>query len=88
MVVEGFRSSEGCRGCMITASEVSKKPGAVQYFSLDEDIAAIRADLADRDQNLARSMEKYPYLRVLRQPEPPRVSWRLRSLRSGRLRAA
>ena len=53
---------------------VSGRPGLDDllrsYFSLDEDIAAIRADLADRDQNLARSMEKYPYLRVLRQPDP------------------
>lgn len=40
------------------------------YFRLDEDIAAIRADLAHSDENLAGLMEKYPYLRVLRQPDP------------------
>ena len=40
------------------------------YFWLDEDMAAIRADLSDRDEKIARLMEKYPYLRVLRQPDP------------------
>ena len=39
------------------------------YFRFDEDIAAIRADLSDRDEKLARLMEKYPHLRVLRQPD-------------------
>ena len=40
------------------------------YFRLDEDIAAMRADLSGRDEKLARLMEKHPYLRVLRQPDP------------------
>ena len=40
------------------------------YFRLDEDIAAVRADLADRDQNLARLMEKVPIPARMRQPEP------------------
>ena len=42
----------------------------VSYFRLDEDMATIRADLSDRDAKLARLMEQYPYLRVLRQPDP------------------
>ena len=40
------------------------------YFRLDEDMAAVRADLSDRDAKTARLMEKYPHLRVLRQPDP------------------
>ena len=39
------------------------------YFRFDEDIAAIRADLSHRDEKLAPLMEKYPHLRVLRQPD-------------------
>ena len=41
----------------------------VSYFRLDEDMATIRAGLAARDAKLARLVEQYPYLRVLRQPD-------------------
>ena len=51
------------------------------YFRLDEDIAAMRADLSGRDEKLARLMEKHPYLRVLRQPDPWGVPGRLHLLR-------
>ena len=33
-------------------------------------MAAVRADLSARDAKIARLMEKYPHLRVLRQPDP------------------
>ena len=40
------------------------------YFRLDADVAAIHADLSDRDDNLARLVRGYPHLRVLRQSDP------------------
>ena len=46
------------------------------YCRLDEDIAAIRADLSDRGENLARLMEKYPYLRGLAAAERMRCQGR------------
>ncbi len=41
-----------------------------RYFRLDDDIAAIHADLSSRDFKIASLVKKYPYLRILRQPDP------------------
>ena len=40
------------------------------YFRLDDDIYAIRADISARDKKIAKLVEEYPHLRVLRQPDP------------------
>ena len=40
------------------------------YFRLDDDIAAIHADISRRDAKVARLVKKYPYRRILRQPDP------------------
>ena len=40
------------------------------YFRLDDDIAAIHADISRRDDKVARLVKKYPYRRILRQPDP------------------
>ena len=40
------------------------------YFRLDEDLQAIHRDISRRDPEVARLVEKYPHLRVLRQPDP------------------
>ena len=40
------------------------------YFRLDDDISAVHAELSARDKNIAKLVKKYPYLRVLRQPDP------------------
>ena len=40
------------------------------YFRLEDDIDAIHADIACRDDKVATLVKKYPYLRVLRHPDP------------------
>ncbi len=40
------------------------------YFRLDDNIPAMRAELSARDRNVARLLNKYPHLRVLRQQDP------------------
>ena len=40
------------------------------YFRLDDDIDAIHADISRRDDRVARLVKKYPYRRILRQPDP------------------
>ena len=40
------------------------------YFRLDDDLDALRARVGCRDDEVARLVKKYPYLRVLRQPDP------------------
>ena len=40
------------------------------YLRLDDDIDAIHADISRRDDKVARLVKKYPYLRILRQPDP------------------
>ena len=40
------------------------------YFRLDDDIAAIHADISRRDAKVARLAKEYPYRRILRQPDP------------------
>ncbi len=40
------------------------------YFRLDEDLQAIHDDISCRDDNIAKLVKKYPYLRILRQPDP------------------
>ena len=40
------------------------------YFRLDDDIYAIRADISACDKKIEKLVKKYPYLRVLRQPDP------------------
>ena len=40
------------------------------YFRLDDDIDAIHVELSRRDGKVAGLVEKYPYLRILRQPDP------------------
>ena len=40
------------------------------YFRLDDDIDAIHADISCRDDKVARLVKKYPYRRILRQPDP------------------
>ena len=42
----------------------------ISYFRLDDDIDAIHADIACRDDKVATLVKKYPYLRILRQPDP------------------
>ena len=41
-----------------------------RYFRLDEDVAAVRAEVSSRDDHVAGLAEKHPHLRVLRQPDP------------------
>ena len=40
------------------------------YFRLDSDIDAIHADISRRDDKVAKLAKKYPYLRILWQPDP------------------
>ena len=40
------------------------------YFRLDDNINAVHSELSARDKNIAGLVKKYPYLRVLRQPDP------------------
>ena len=40
------------------------------YFRLDDDIVAIHAAISRRDDTVARLVNKYPHLRILRQPDP------------------
>ena len=42
----------------------------ISYFRLDDDIDAIHADIACRDDKVATLVKKYPCLRILRQPDP------------------
>ena len=42
----------------------------ISYFRLGDDIDAIHADIACRDDKVATLVKKYPYLRILRQPDP------------------
>ena len=42
----------------------------ISYFRLDDDIDVIHADIACRDDKVATLVKKYPYLRILRQPDP------------------
>ena len=42
----------------------------ISYFRLDEDIDAIYAALSSRDPDMAALAQAYPWLRVLRQPDP------------------
>ena len=42
----------------------------ISYFRLDEDMAVLRAELSARDAHVAKLVNRYPYLRVLRQPDP------------------
>ena len=40
------------------------------YFRLDENLQAIYDDISSRDDKVAKLVKNYPYLRVLRQPDP------------------
>ena len=42
----------------------------VSYFRLEDDIDGIGADIAGRDDTVARLVKKYQYLRIFRQPDP------------------
>ncbi len=42
----------------------------ISYFRLDEDVEILRAELSARDTHVAKLVKRYPYLRVLRQPDP------------------
>ena len=42
----------------------------ISYFRLNDDLAAIRDDISRRDDNMARLVQEYPWLRILRQPDP------------------
>ena len=41
-----------------------------RYFRLDDDLDSARAELAAVDARIGELVERYPYLRVLRQPDP------------------
>lgn len=40
------------------------------YFRLDEDIAEVRDFLSDFDDTMRKLVNRFPYLRILRQPDP------------------
>ena len=40
------------------------------YFRLDDDLDAIYAEIAARDDHLAKLIQKYPGVRLMRQPDP------------------
>ena len=40
------------------------------YFQLDDDIDAIYTDIAARDEHIAALIQKYPGVRLMRQPDP------------------
>lgn len=40
------------------------------YFQLDDDIDAIYTDIAARDEHIATLIQKYPGVRLMRQPDP------------------
>ena len=42
----------------------------ISYFRLDDDLRAIHDDISRRDDNMARLVTEYPWLRILRQPDP------------------
>ena len=42
----------------------------ISYFRLNDDLAAIYDDISRRDDNMARLAQEYPWLRILRQPDP------------------
>ena len=58
-VLEYYSSSDTDLNCLLHS-----------YFRLDDPIDDIYADLSSRDQKIADLIEKYPWLRILRQPDP------------------
>ena len=40
------------------------------YFRLDDDLDAIYSDIAARDDHIATLIQKYPGVRLMRQPDP------------------
>ena len=42
----------------------------ISYFRLNDDLGAIHDDISRRDDNMARLVTEYPWLRILRQPDP------------------
>ena len=40
------------------------------YFRLTDDLDAVYAEIADRDDHIAALIEKYPGVRIMRQPDP------------------
>ena len=42
----------------------------ISYFRLNDDLGAIHDDISRRDDNMARLVQEYPWLRILRQPDP------------------
>ena len=42
----------------------------ISYFRLNDDLGAVHDDISRRDDNMARLVKEYPWLRILRQPDP------------------
>ena len=42
----------------------------ISYFRLDDDLDAIYSDIAARDDHIATLIQKYPGIRIMRQPDP------------------
>ena len=42
----------------------------ISYFRLNDDLGAVHDDISRRDDNMARLVQEYPWLRILRQPDP------------------
>lgn len=40
------------------------------YFRLDEDVETVHKELSGADDTMAKLVNRYPYLRILRQPDP------------------
>ena len=40
------------------------------YFRLDEDVETVHKELSGTDDTMAKLVNRYPYLRILRQPDP------------------
>ena len=51
-------------------AHANPEPLLISYFRLHEDVDAIYAELSSRDPCIAALAQDYPWLRVLRQPDP------------------